>query len=890
MKRKGIYYSMDALFAGLLLVGVAATLLTLSFYEPSIDEKTFLTQDLLNVLGAIHIIDMNAPFVLAEIANGNITTVNNTVLEQIGEYWALNKTTKANQLFFLVTNESLPPDINIQFSIESDSIYLQNDSAITNLAVSRRMISGIAKGAPISGSSSSAYLKKVRNKKTASYAYFGGFYGQGNISVNLELPADFQTSRLLSSDLKIETSGTFDLYLNGILCGGSRTGAAGEISLWNLMACNNSFQSNENNITLFFTSNLSSSYVSGGFLKVVYTTDTVKDPSTPGYKRYYLPEIAGFINMYDAFAAQGLIRNWTMNLFLYNEYDTFVVLANETIFISPGQNTTQHIVYSRINQSLPPTQIPLRVGTTNLSNITIATAGKPSDSFLVTDISGSMADCGRYFTQDVEYCSYEYFWWAWWFNRECELATTCVSNECGGTSTTRNHVIYNKTTSTCNGTLLDIAKEAGHLFIETILNDSTLHEIGLVDFSYDANPATALTNVQGVLDAEIDTYSANGATCTCCGINRARDLINVSIDDKFIVVLSDGEPTRHCGGDIHEYDGQGSDSTQSQNDAIAAAQQACMDNITVYAIGFGEGMSASGHAVMEQIACNSSLYYNATNVSALAQIYENISNQILVAANYSSQTLEILGNYSTAYLYNGSYIDLYYDPLVAPDNQGKISLTFESEQFGGCDATIPIPAGIQITDAMVTSFSSKHWTKSVLVNGVEVFNLSDYGTDYVLLGDPFLIQIPSTTLLVGANNSIILEVGDSPTNNSACSPNNTLIYTALINASTPRSQTFEVHEGCNWNIESEAGIFSNVLIPKDYAGVNACNYTATDITYNPYDAYDSATYHLLRQLDPDHDGQVIVDLTEADLEITITLVSGVPYLWGPSIVQTSVWE
>ncbi len=887
--KKGMYYSMDALLAGLLIVGVAVTLLSLSYYEPSMDDKTFITQDLLNVLSAITVGEINHPFVVNETLNGNITDINNTVLEQIGEYWALNETAKANFLFEIVVNDSMPPHLNVLFSIEGDELFLQNSSDINNLVISRRMISGIAKGAPITGSSSSANLKKVRNKKTNAYAYFGGFYGQGNVSVQLQFPTDFQVSRLLASELKIETPGTFDLYINDIACGGSRTGSTGEISLWNVMACNGSFQAGENDIKLVFTTQLNVSYVSGGFLRVVYTTDTVQDPAVVGYKRYYLPEISGFINMYDAFSAQGLIRNWTMNLTLYNEYDTFVTVANETIFIAPGQNTTQNLIYSRVNQTLPPTEIPLRIGTTNLSNITIATAGKPSDSFLVTDVSGSMSDCGRYYTQDVEYCSYEYFWWIWWIGRECPLTTTCVSNECGGTSTTQNHLIYNKTVSTCNATLLDIAKEADHLFVDIILNDSSLHEIGLVDFSTSANTPTGLTNVQGVLDAEIDTYVDGGWTCTCCGINQARDLINVSTDNKFIVVLSDGEPTAYCGGGIHDYTGSTGDNTRSQNDAIAAAQQACADNITVYAIGFGESMSATGHSVMQQIACNSSLYYNATNVSALAQIYENISNQILVAANYSSQTLSIVGNYSVAHLYNGSYVDLYFEPLVLTSNQGKISLTFESDQFGGCSATVPIPGGIDILDAYVTSFSSKHWTKLVTANGVVVFNLSDYGSDYILLGDPFLIQIPTTTLIPGANNSIVLQVGDSPTNDSVCSLNNTLIYTILINASTPRSETFEIADGCNWTIESETDLTSQLLIPIDYTGSNQCNYTSTSVVYNAYDAYDSATYHLLVQLDPDNNGKVLVDLTEADLEITITLVSGVPYLWGPTTVSMRAW-
>jgi hypothetical protein len=888
--KKGIYYSTDALLAGLLLVGVAMTLLSLSYYEPAVEQKTFLSEDLLNVLSAIPVMQVTHPFVVDEIANGNITNLDNTVLEQMGEYWALNQTDKATYLFTIVTNNSLSSSMNIAFFIEDDELFLQNDTAITNLVTTRRMISGIAKGAPIAGSSSSAYLKRVRNKKTNAYAYFGGFYGQGNITVQLPLPADFDATRLIASELKIETPGTFQLYINGAPCDGLRTGLATQVSTWDVSSCNASFLSGDNDILLSFTSSLNTSYVSGGFLKVVHTTDTLQEPATPGYKRYYFPEIRGFINLYDAFSAQGLIKNWTLNMTLYNEYDTFVTLGNETIFVSPGQNATQRLVYSRYDQNLPPTQIPLRVGTTNLTNITVVDEGLPSDSFLVTDVSGSMTDCGQYYTEDVAYCSYDYRFWLWWIYTECPFTGSCSANECGGSTTTQNHAVYDKTVTTCNATYMDIAQDAAHLFVDTILTDSLLHRIGLVDYATNANTPTDLTNAQGILHSEIDTYVANGATCSCCGINRARDLLLASSNNKFIVFLSDGDANRHCGGDLHTYTSQGSTTSQARADAIAAAQEACNNNVTVFAIGFGEGMSSQGHQDMQQIACNSSLYYNATDVDQLAQVYEEISNRILVAANYSSQTLNIVGNYSLAQLFEDSYIDLYFEPISQSDKQGKLSLTFESDQFNGCSANIFLPDQVEIIDAYVTSFSGKHWTKEVVVNGITVFNLTEYGTDYVLLGDPFIVQIPSFALEPGVVNSIQLAVGDGPTNSSSCSANNTLIYTALINASTPRSQTFAFNEGCNWTIESENGLFSHLLIPSTYSGTKECFYTASNISYNPLDAYDFATHSLLRQLDPDGNGKTIVDLTEADLEITITLVSGVPYLWGPSMVQTRVWN
>lgn len=355
-----------------------------------------------------------------------------------------------------------------------------------------------------------------------------------------------------------------------------------------------------------------------------------------------------------------------------------------------------------------------------------------------------------------------------------------------------------------------------------------------------------------------------------------------------MIVLSDGEPTRKCSS-FSDYTGDSGTSAENKQWAINAGQEACNNNITVYTIGFGSSMTADGHDTMQKIACNSSLYFNATDVSDLAAIYENISNQVLVAANYSSQTVNVVGNFSASKIFENSYIDLYYDPIVPPSSLSRISLTFESDQFSGCTQTIPLPSGIAIEDAFVTSFSSNHWTKFLKANGVTVFNISDFGSDFALIGDPFIIQVPSPLLIPGANNTFELDVGDSPLNHSSCSLNNSLIYTALINASTPRTQTVEVADGCTWTIQSETDTYTVLPVPSTYAGPNLCTYNATNISYNPLDAYDSAVIGLLKELDPDNNGKLLVDLTSADLEITITVVSGIPYLWGPSMVGLNVW-
>ncbi|MGV8172008.1 MAG: VWA domain-containing protein, partial [Candidatus Woesearchaeota archaeon] len=380
-----------------------------------------------------------------------------------------------------------------------------------------------------------------------------------------------------------------------------------------------------------------------------------------------------------------------------------------------------------------------------------------------------------------------------------------------------------------------------------------------------------------------------GSTCTCCGINYARNMINSSTDVKFMIVLSDGEPNYYC-SNYNDYTGTSGSANISAEWAINASRLACQNNITVYSIGFGSSMTNEGHNIMRQIACNSSLYYNATNVSLLVDIYEDITNQILLAANFSSQTINILGSFNNTLLREGSYLDIYYEDINNIDTQSKLSLVMESEQFNGCNKIISVPPGITVQDAYMTSYSGNHWTSLLKVNNNVVFNLTEYSTSYDLLGDPFIVQIPALLLLPGENNTINLTIGDAPGNSSSCSSNNTIIYTVLVNTSTTRTPALERAAGCMWTIESSVGSVTNVTIPKDYSGTKQCYYTSTNISYDSEDVYDVAVYSMLKQLDYENNGKIFFDLTENDLEIILLTTGQVAYMWGPSLMRMEVWQ
>jgi len=142
---------------------------------------------------------------------------------------------------------------------------------------------------------------------------------------------------------------------------------------------------------------------------------------------------------------------------------------------------------------------------------------------------------------------------------------------------------------------------------------------------------------------------------------------------------------------------------------------------------------------------------------------------------------------------------------------------------------------------------------------------------------------------VNGDNNITIRTADSPTNVTGCSNNNTLIYRGLVNFSSTRSSVVDIAGGCRWNIEFEDGTFTNMTIPVDYSGTN-CSYTNISISYNTNDAYDISVYNLLGSLDFDDDGRILFNLDAEDLEIVVNVLSNIPYMWGPSMIEVRVWQ
>ncbi len=897
MNRKALYFSIDAFLASVLLITAAYMIFQFTDSKPDIRQIDYVSKDITNAISEIKINELNNSWVQAQISNGSISDPNVSILVQVGNYWVNGNYVYIDRLLDIVVNDSLPDRFGFSFKIGDETVYSKNITNVNNLVTARRMISGIAQGLPTTGSASSAYLRKIRNKPFSSYLYFGGFVGQGNITGSIrDIPDDVNSSSIQELILELDVASNFTLYINGDQCNSEFEPAHFNMSAdrWDITGCNSSIIPGQNNFTFVFEG-INNSYIAGGYVKLTYHTEQIQDASTPGTLRYYFPRIEGIPNLYDSFYIPGTLNSMGIYLHYNSNSTTYITIGEKTAYqhVANGTDIEAYLNSTYLQQApqnldyvfLSNKTIPIRFASYNYTS-EIVTGGN-ADIVLITDFSGSMKkavsdntalgtgvkDCDELYGYDDA--------------RKSHLAR-CVDNE-----------------------LVDIVMNyTGNRIWPVFLHSD--------EIEWYNNPSD-----KDAIKSYISNFGPQGKdqTCLSCAVNRAYDILDSfsnSSRAKFIVFMTDGVPT-HCaednctsgtsddyltpeicegycdtqgGGGSCDFEGCNDNACEEAiNHTIFSVQRAVDDlNTTVFSVGFGLiSECSSAVALLEQVATiGNGTYMNSSNTTRLKEIYEEIAYDILTRINQSSQLINVQGDYTPAMLYDDSFIEFNYTPIVDPPESGEISLVFQTNTFDSCDTNFEVFEGLRVVDAKLTSYSGSHWTNTLVVNNITVFNMSEYLVPYPRLGDPFYVQIPVNLLIHGINN-ITFNTADTPDNITGCSMNNSVIYTALANSSTVFTDVKPTAIGCHWRVEFEDGDFLNFTIPQTYSGSDNCEYTAASISYDSDDAYDFAVYSLISQFDYDNDGRLLININQADLEVVVVVVPGVPYLWGPSLTEVNVW-
>ena len=846
MGLKGFIFTMDAMIAISLAI-VMLTIIGMMGYETLLPEKEYerldyRADDVMNLLTYLKVNEVKDKLTISKLINqGNLSErdLNRSVLDLIATFWYKNESEVAENISKEIL-EGLAGDVCLNLTIENETIYSSPcDTKPTNIAVGTRIESGYEPGKPSYGYIARAFLSKIRGKRDSSFVYFGGYVGEGNITRILTLsPFD----SIKEAYMELNAGSNFTLYINGNYSGFYVNGSAGggymRADKW--IVCNetyhpeycSNFTEGNNTLTFNFTGN--NSFIGGGYFRVTYNTTQLAPVTEANSTKYWFPGIHGLINLYSSFYVPGNLTGMHVHLHFKNNYTTFLTIGNVTVLEDSSHE--EHVVdvsnsslASMLDyQNLSQKTVPIRFGT---KAFTIKKQPN-ADVVLITDVSGSMnyrLDSGDTGT-----------------TRDCCNGNPCSSiEELVEWMENDSNIIYDPSTKR-----ISLAKCLDKYFVFKIFNASDKNRISLISFS--AQPgirsSTSLTNDSSYLYSVIDNYpdSPSGGTCMCCAINKAYEILNSESSDerkKFVVFMSDGIPSHACKPSSANCHGTSPDNCELEN---CYGWQECCDcpyfpeatppnpcgwrcacdceiknanysscrihedlNTTVYSIGFGPVSTCSmGNFTLQAIAsCGNGSYHGSTNATELKTIYENISEEI-IKLGYAAQKIEIKeGLTMNNTLYPDSYIEFNYTPTIKPEEYGEISLTLETDRFGG-DVEIPYKEGwfnispyVKVVDVKVTSYSSEYWTDRLRINSSEtgwkwksVYWLGDYSNDYSRLGDPYIIQVPANLIGTG-NNSIGIGTGGSPSDPEGGSPDSRIIYTIRLKGSVGYGEPNETLQG-----------------------------------------------------------------------------------------------
>lgn len=224
--KKGLFFTIDALIAALIMIS-GLVLITSSYVsEQPKTMKSTMSQDMLNILSELKVYEVNNSYIRELVANGSIKDVNNSLLQQIGEFWSGGNATLAYDFAMNVSEGMLPNIFGYNIIFDNETVYTRTNPVMNSLVTSKKVITGIEKSKPIKGYIAKAHATSV-HKTTNIVVPFSpagaGWYGS---TVN---PGTVRVEKIFS--LPNITLNSAKAYLSFHLDRGSTN--------WNIVMINN---------------------------------------------------------------------------------------------------------------------------------------------------------------------------------------------------------------------------------------------------------------------------------------------------------------------------------------------------------------------------------------------------------------------------------------------------------------------------------------------------------------------------------------------------------------------------------------------------------------------------------------------------------------------------
>src|SRR3989344_7507124 len=121
--KKGVFFTIDALLASGIII-IAIVLISKFYYsEQQTTNVNYASKDIISVLSAITVNDANNDYVKSLIASGVITDTNNTLIGQIGDFWANDDMDIAKNFTKNLTDDIIPKKYGFSVLVNGEEIY-----------------------------------------------------------------------------------------------------------------------------------------------------------------------------------------------------------------------------------------------------------------------------------------------------------------------------------------------------------------------------------------------------------------------------------------------------------------------------------------------------------------------------------------------------------------------------------------------------------------------------------------------------------------------------------------------------------------------------------------------------------------------------------------------
>ena len=123
MKKKAYFFLVDSLIAlGVLAIGLIL-IFSYNSSAPRTEQTFTVSDDVIKTLNSYQIRDINSYYLTNLQNNGNITDSTKPLLEQVAEFYYLNKRALIIEFLDNVTNNLIPDNFNYMIIINNDNVY-----------------------------------------------------------------------------------------------------------------------------------------------------------------------------------------------------------------------------------------------------------------------------------------------------------------------------------------------------------------------------------------------------------------------------------------------------------------------------------------------------------------------------------------------------------------------------------------------------------------------------------------------------------------------------------------------------------------------------------------------------------------------------------------------